>query len=71
MRYGNVLTTAGALAAMAVNSVSAIATVTATGSKFFDSDGNQFYVKGLPPTVLCAVPLIANTDVHVQGSPTN
>lgn len=50
MRYGNILATAGALAGMAVNSVSAIATVTATGSKFFDSDGNQFYVKGLDAT---------------------
>jgi hypothetical protein len=28
--------------------VNAIATISAKGSKFFTSDGNQFYVKGMP-----------------------
>lgn len=28
--------------------VDAIATISAKGSKFFTSDGNQFYVKGKP-----------------------
>jgi hypothetical protein len=34
--------------------VNAIATISAKGSKFFTSDGNQFYIKGAwRPLTLC------------------
>jgi hypothetical protein len=40
-----------ALAALAgVTAVAAIPTISVKGSKFFTSDGNQFYVKGKQPT---------------------
>jgi hypothetical protein len=37
---------AAALVAATVQPVSGIATITAVGSKFFTSDGNQWFVKG-------------------------
>ena len=37
---------AASIAALAVNNVSAISTISAVGSKFFTSDGKQFYIKG-------------------------
>lgn len=35
-----------ATAATALTAVNAVPTISVKGAKFFDSDGNQFYVKG-------------------------
>lgn len=46
----------GALVASLAVSAHAIATISVKGSKFFTSDGDQFYVKGscmLPPVTPC------------------
>lgn len=37
---------AGLIASLAITTVNAIATISVTGSKFFTSDGDQFFVKG-------------------------
>lgn len=37
-----------ALLGGAVTAVNALPTITAVGNKFFTSDGNQFYIKGMP-----------------------
>ena len=46
------LVKAALLANFAISATNAIATITATGNKFFDSDGNQFFIKGKPPKLL-------------------
>lgn len=46
MLYSKTLAAATMVAGLAVNTVNAIATISTSGSKFFDSDGNQFFVKG-------------------------
>lgn len=40
-------TLSGLITAAAI-SVQAIPTIHSKGSKFFDSNGNQFYIKGIP-----------------------
>lgn len=37
---------AGLVASLAITTVNAIATISTTGSKFFTSDGDQFFIKG-------------------------
>lgn len=37
---------AASIAILAASTVSAIPTISAVGSKFFTSNGNQFYIKG-------------------------
>ena len=44
--YSKALAQAAALAGFFCDAVSAIATISAVGAKFFDSDGSQFYIKG-------------------------
>lgn len=41
------LRSVAACALVGAVAVNAIATISAKGSKFFTSDGNQFYVKGM------------------------
>lgn len=55
--YSKLLATAGLLAGLAC-AVNAIATISAVGSKFFDSNGNQFFVKGIAYQLTEADPLI-------------
>ena len=56
-----------------VSQVSAIATISAVGSKFFTSDGDQFYIKGmcsmsrfqhLKLTILKVWPTNSPTTIH-------
>jgi len=44
--FSKMLATAGLIAGLAISAVHAIPTISAVGSKFFDSDGKQFYIKG-------------------------
>lgn len=44
--FAKTLLAAASIAALGANTVSAISTISAVGSKFFTSDGNQFYIKG-------------------------
>ena len=44
--FSKTLATAGLLAGFAISAVNAIPTISAVGSKFFDSNGNQFFMKG-------------------------
>ncbi|KAL3426758.1 1,3-beta-glucanosyltransferase [Phlyctema vagabunda] len=48
----------GVMAALSVGAVNAIATISAVGSKFFDSDGKQFFVKGIAYQLTPDDPLI-------------
>jgi 1,3-beta-glucanosyltransferase GAS1 len=51
MAFVKLLATAGLLASLAiavVNSTS-VPTISTSGSKFYDSNGNQFFIKGLGP----------------------
>ena len=53
-------------------SVNAISTISIKGSKFFTSDGDQFYIKGSPAALL-ALPTFVLTDplqaLHTSWSP--
>lgn len=44
--FSKSLLAAASVAALAVDTVKAIPTISAVGSKFFTSNGNQFYIKG-------------------------
>lgn len=55
-----------ALAALAT--VNAIPTISAKGSKFFTSDGNQFYVKGIAYQLVPDDPLIDATQCALDAS---
>lgn len=48
MLYARLLATAGLLATFAIDTVisASLPTISAVGSKFYDSNGNQFFVKG-------------------------
>lgn len=60
-------TLSGLIAAAAV-SVQAIATIHSKGSKFFDSDGNQFYIKGMFFSRLFTPSIsIARLDLQAMG----
>ncbi len=59
-------------------SVTAIPTITATGNKFFDSNGKQFYMKGMtsfsePPCALClliiAIQALLTSSLSVSHLP--
>jgi hypothetical protein len=49
MALAKLLATAGLFASFAVSAVStaSLPTISTTGSKFYDSHGNQFFIKGL------------------------
>jgi hypothetical protein len=44
--FSRAVLAASLLASSAINTVDAISTISVTGSKFFDSNGSQFYIKG-------------------------
>jgi hypothetical protein len=44
--FSKTLARTGLIAGLAINAVNAIPTISAVGTKFFDSDGKQFYIKG-------------------------
>jgi hypothetical protein len=46
--FSRTLARAGLLAGLAISAVNALPTISAVGSKFFDSNGNQFFMKGMP-----------------------
>jgi hypothetical protein len=50
MLYVKLLATAGLLATFVIDMVisASLPTISAVGSKFYDSTGNQFFVKGKP-----------------------
>jgi hypothetical protein len=52
--------TLGGLVAAAAISVQAIPTIHSKGSKFFDSNGNQFYIKGTFALLLSNAPSCAS-----------
>lgn len=47
--FAKIMLKAALLASCAISATNAIPTITATGNKFFDSDGNQFFMKGKLP----------------------
>jgi 1,3-beta-glucanosyltransferase GAS1 len=49
MAFAKLLATAGLLASFAVSAVigASLPTISTVGSKFYDSNGNQFFIKGL------------------------
>jgi 1,3-beta-glucanosyltransferase GAS1 len=49
MAFAKLLATAGLLASFAVSAVTtaSLPTISTVGSKFYDSNGNQFFIKGL------------------------
>jgi len=61
--FANMLVKAALLASFAISATNAIATITTSGNKFFDSDGNQFFIKGKLPKLLDEG--IANTRTGV------
>ncbi|KAH7412257.1 Glucanosyltransferase-domain-containing protein [Phaeosphaeria sp. MPI-PUGE-AT-0046c] len=63
------ISTAFALAAIAYTTgVDGIPTISAKGSKFFTSDGNQFYVKGIAYQLVPDDPLISSTQCSLDAS---
>jgi hypothetical protein len=44
--FSRAILAAGLLAGSAINTADAISTISVTGSKFFDSNGSQFFMKG-------------------------
>ncbi|TVY36924.1 1,3-beta-glucanosyltransferase [Lachnellula occidentalis] len=59
--FANMLVKSALLASFAISATNAIATITTLGNKFFDSDGNQFFMKGVAYQLTEKDPLI-NTD---------
>jgi len=49
MAFARLLATAGLLASFAIAAVNStsVPTISTSGSKFYDSNGKQFYIKGL------------------------
>jgi hypothetical protein len=49
MTFAKLLATAGLLASFAIATVNStsVPTISISGSKFYDSHGNQFFIKGL------------------------
>ncbi|KAM3075546.1 hypothetical protein ACMFMG_007688 [Clarireedia jacksonii] len=60
--------TAGLIASLAVTTVNAIATISTSGSKFFTSDGDQFYIKGVAYQLTEADPLIDTNQCQLDAS---
>jgi 1,3-beta-glucanosyltransferase GAS1 len=58
MAFAKLLATAGLLASFAIAAVNStsVPTISILGSKFYDSNGNQFFIKGLLQVL--AMPLI-------------
>lgn len=56
-----------AAVAAGLDAVDAIATISAKGAKFFTSDGNQFFVKGIAYQLLPDDPLIDNTQCGLDA----
>jgi hypothetical protein len=44
--FSRAILAASLLAGSAINTVNALPTISAVGSKFFDSNGSQFFMKG-------------------------
>ncbi|PQE33923.1 glycoside hydrolase family 72 protein [Rutstroemia sp. NJR-2017a WRK4] len=59
---------AGLIASLAITTVNAIATISTSGSKFFTSDGDQFYIKGVAYQLTEADPLIDTTQCQLDAS---
>ncbi|QSZ37563.1 hypothetical protein DSL72_008661 [Monilinia vaccinii-corymbosi] len=59
---------AGLIASLVVTTVNAIATISATGSKFFTSDGDQFFIKGVAYQLTEADPLINTKQCQLDAS---
>ncbi|KAM0128885.1 hypothetical protein ACHAP3_008054 [Botrytis cinerea] len=59
---------AGLIASLAITTVNAIATISVTGSKFFTSDGDQFFVKGVAYQLTEADPLIDTNQCQLDAS---
>ncbi|KAI9823997.1 MAG: hypothetical protein M1819_001085 [Sarea resinae] len=65
--FGRLLSTA-VVAGLAVTSVNAISQLSIKGSKFFDSDGNQFYIKGVAYQLTDQDPLVDETQCNLDAS---
>ncbi|ESZ98112.1 glycoside hydrolase family 72 protein [Sclerotinia borealis F-4128] len=59
---------AGLIASLAITAVNAIATISTTGSKFFTSDGDQFFIKGVAYQLTEADPLIDTKQCQLDAS---
>lgn len=67
--FTKLISTAALVAIAAVQIVSAISTIEAVGSKFFTSDGHQFYIKGNNRLTPCHVQSVLTYSF--QALPTN
>ncbi|KAH8596884.1 glycoside hydrolase family 72 protein [Bisporella sp. PMI_857] len=56
--FSRTLATAGLLATLAINAVSAVPTISAKGNKFFYSNGTQYFMKGIAYQLVPDDPLI-------------
>jgi 1,3-beta-glucanosyltransferase GAS1 len=64
--FAKMLVKAALLASFAISATNAIATISTTGNKFFDSDGNQFFIKGKPSGSRMRTLLISELGVAYQ-----
>ncbi|KAA8574827.1 hypothetical protein EYC84_004072 [Monilinia fructicola] len=66
--FSKSLARAGLIASVVITTVNAIATISTTGSKFFTSDGDQFFIKGVAYQLTEADPLIDTKQCQLDAS---
>ncbi|KAI9648266.1 hypothetical protein NHQ30_002898 [Ciborinia camelliae] len=66
--FSKSLASIGLIASLVITTVNAIATISATGSKFFTSDGDQFFIKGVAYQLTYADPLIDTNQCQLDAS---
>jgi hypothetical protein len=57
MAFAKMLATAGLLVSFAISAVTtaSLPTISTVGSKFYDSNGNQFFIKGLSQVLTVSI----------------
>lgn len=57
-----------ALSLVAASANAALPTITSDGNKFFDSNGNQFFIKGVAYQLLPTDPLVDTTQCQTDAA---